>query len=709
MSTLDDFDAVSSATPSAAPTQSGSILQAFDDAARAASAPPPPPAPPSSKTDRFLTGVGDLYTKTSQLAAHAVDAVGLSGVADTFDKAVSDKTGLPYTPVGQFDQKVDQREQQYQASRASAGSDGFDWMRLFGNVANPVNYAVPQLGGASTLARVGSGALQGAVSNVISTPTTGEDLKNFWGSQAKLGAWGALGGGAGTVAAEASAPLVNKAVAPLRTLLNTGGKDSAPQADALASQAFKDKGIDPSAVNPDMFGWFRKQVQESLKSGEAPSPTTLANVAEASSLPVPVPLLRGQASRDPMQFAKEQNLRGIQGVGEPITDVLGQQNKALISNLDAMGAKNAPNVVDAGTTAISTIKKIDDQAKSSVTDAYNAFRNSTGKSLDVPLQGLAQDYARVAHDYGMDTIPQGVRNHLNDLGLLNGTQQKVFSVEDAENLLKVINKNYNRSNPQASAALDEIRRSVQGAIVQGTGADAAGTQAAQLAANARKMAAQRFSLIDSIPAYKAAITDTEPDKFIQKYFWNGNASEIGGLKRLLSLDPQALNTVKASVMGDLKQSALNNQSPENGIFSAAKYNGIVRDQNNTKRFQALFEPKEVQGLNSLGNVAEVAMLAPKASAVNTSNTTSAAVNAIQGAAKGGLPTKALSQIGGMDIPIASWAARGMAQHNGTKSLSSLVRQSTQPLSAADIDALNFLTKRSGAVGGVVGGSVLRQP
>lgn len=653
-----------------------------------------------------MTGVGDLYNKVSQLSAHAADAVGISGAVDKFDKAVSDKTGLPYTPIGQFDQKVDQREQQYQASRAAAESDGFDWMRLFGNVANPVNYAAPQLGAGSTLARIGSGALQGAVSNVISTPTTGDDLKNFWASQGKLGVYGALGGGASTVGAEALSPLVNKAVTPLRSLIG-GGQDAAAQTDGVVNKAFADKGIDPATVHPGVMGWFKNEVQNALKTGDKPDATTLANVAEAASLPVPIPLLKGQASRDPMQYAKEQNLRGITGVGEPITSILGQQNKAFIANLDAMGAKNAPNVVDAGTTAISSIQKLDQTAQDKVTAAYNAFRNSTGRDLDVPLQGVAQDYARVAHDYGMDTIPQGVRNHLNDLGLLSGTQQKVFSINDAENLLKVINKNYDPSNKQGAAALDEIRRSIQGAIVNGTGADAAGTEAAQLAAQARGLAAQRFSLIDNIPAYKAAITKAEPDKFIQKYFWNGNVSQINGMKKLLSMDPEALGAVKSSIMGDLKQTALNDRSTQNGIFSEAQFNRTIRDQNNAKRFQALFEPKEVQGLNSLGNVAEVALLDPKAAAVNRSNTAAAAANLVQGAAKGGIGTQALSHLGGMDIPIASWAARGMAQKSGTKSLSSLVRQATQPLSPADFDALNLLTKRSGAVGGVAAGSLTR--
>jgi hypothetical protein len=44
-----------------------------------------------------------------------------------------------------------------------------------------------------------------------------------------------------------------------------------------------------------------------------------------------------------------------------------------------------------------------------VSIAYDAFRNATGRELNVPLQGLAQDYARLVDDFG-DAIPSAVRN-----------------------------------------------------------------------------------------------------------------------------------------------------------------------------------------------------------------------------------------------------------------------------------------------------------
>lgn len=668
---------------------------------------PGAPATPSTKLQRFGTGLADLPNKGAQLLTHMLPQP-VVDAGNQFNNYLADKTGLvARVPAGGVDQMVNDRETAYQASRAAAGSTGFDWMRLSGNVANPANYVLPGAGAATTLGRIGVGALQGAGMSVATTPTTGADQENFWGSQGKLATVGALLGSGLTGLSEAASPYVGAAYSSLKSLMTPSSSAGATSSAAskFADAAFTAKGIDPATVDPSIRAQFAKQVQESMAAGVAPDAKTAGNLAEAASLPVPVPLLKGQASRDPMQYAKEMNLRGVQGVGEPIQGVMGQQNTALINNLDAMGAKGAPNVVDAGQTAINTLRNVDKQAQQGVSAAYNAFKASTGKAMDVPLQGVAQDYARIADEYGMSTIPEGVRNQLNGLGLNSGTQLKTFTIDNAENVLKIINKNYDPSNPAASSALDELRRSIQGAITTGAGSDAVGGQAALLAQAARRTAAARFNMIDTVPAYKYAISGSNPagpapDKFLQKFFWNGNAGDVANLKTLVGgADPQALQSVKSAIMGDIKQTTLSNQSPENGIFSQARYNGLVRDQNNSARLGAMFEPQEMAAMQRLGNVAENVLLPPKASAVNSSNTSSAAANLVQIAAQGGLGTKALSMAGKAQIPIVSPIAGAAANKSSGSSLADLVRQSTQPLAAPKFDPLGTLTGLSGAVGG----------
>lgn len=687
------------------PASSSNILDAFDQANKAASA-TPAPATPSTKMQRFGSGLLDLPYKASQLFSHVLP----DGAADTVNnvnKWLASKTGTEYVPVQDVDNKVNQREQEYQGGRAAAGSNGFDWMRLAGNIANPVNY-IPLVRGATaatTLGRVGVGAANGAYSAVLSTPTTGEDQKDFWGSQAKTATIGGLMGGMLTAGAEAASPYVSKAITKLNSFVRGTSQESAANAVKMVDQAFASKGINPGSIDPSIRAQFVKQVQTALDTGTSVDSKTLENLAEAASLPVPVPMLKGQASRDPMQFAQEMNLRGIQGTGEPIQGVMQAQNRALVENLDHMGARNAPNIVDAGQSAINTIKSIDDQARQSVSAAYEKFRQATGRDLDVPMSGIAQDYARTLSDFG-ETIPGAVRKRFESYGLMNGNQTKVFSIGDAEDLIKTINKNYDPANRAQANALDELRKSVQNAITTGAGVGEGG-EAAELAKQARMMAAQRFKLIEAVPGYKAAISGAAPDDFIKKYFWQGKSGEIYNLKKVLASDPSTLSDVKSAIVGQLKDSAINKQSDANGIFSQAAYNKIIRDQNNVKRFGALFEPEEFSGLQRLGNVAENVLLEPKASAVNRSNTASAAANMVQTAAQGGLGTKALSLASKANIPVASPLAGWAAGRSGSSTLADLVRKSTQPLTANDIDALGFMTRYSGQAGGAAAGSAQR--
>ena len=705
MSSLSDQFAADSASIGDTPSKPKSISQQFADDANSVqeNSQNAKPIQPSSILDRVGTGAADFVHKSAQLISHVFpDFIAEPG--RKFNNAAADWIpGIAKIPEGGIDQMVNDRENEYQAQRKAAGSTGFDWARLAGNLVNPANF-IPGAGQANLLK---SGAI-GAAAAVSSTPTTGDDQDNFWLNQAKLASGGAVFGSAAQGVANAASPFVSAGMKKLSSLLPKSANDISQDAGNIVGDALNSKGIDPSSIAPEIQSRFKNEVQKSLDANITPEPRTLQNYVEAQSLPVPVPILRGQASRDPMTYAKEMNLRGINGVGEPITNVMTAQNRALIDNLDQMGAGNAPNIVDAGQKAIDTLKSIDDQARASVTDAYNKFKNATGKSLDVPLQGVAQDYARIAHEYGMSTLPEGVRNQLNSLGLMSGNQMKTFGIDDAENILKVINKNYDSSNRPQASALDELRRSIQGAITQGSASDNLGGQAAQLAQNARALAAKRFQLIDSVPAYKAAISDAAPDKFLQKYFWNGNAGDIANMKSLInSADPQALNSIKSSVLGDIKQSTLNNQSSDNGIFSQAKFNGIVRDQNNSKRIGALFEPDEASLLSRIGNVAENVMLPPKASAVNSSNTSSSAANLVKAAAQGGSGAKLLSLLGKGNIAVVSPVAQALADKAGKTSLADMVNSAASPLSVNDLNALKYFTIPA-ALGGYTTGSLKKQ-
>nr|MDP9124033.1 hypothetical protein [Pseudomonadota bacterium] len=138
--------------------------------------PDTPAAKPNTFVDRVVQGVFDPIHGGAQLLTHALP----SGVVDAGNKVnnwIADHTGntdflkrIPEPGVagpvagqpGGVDQMVQERERQYQAERAAAGSTGYDWGRFIGATVSPANVAVARMipgGAAALLPRVGAGAV----------------------------------------------------------------------------------------------------------------------------------------------------------------------------------------------------------------------------------------------------------------------------------------------------------------------------------------------------------------------------------------------------------------------------------------------------------------------------------------------------------------------------------------------------------------------
>ena len=611
-------------------------------------------------TEAALASAGGSMTKAF-LATQQLASKGLTKVGEmTGSKTLTGLGRAGQLSAQQGLESVDNATAPYAEAHPTASTVG----SVAGLVGYPGNYVIPGGGAAATIPSVlARGAVTGAVLNTLTTPVEDNSSDtSFLAEKGKQALAGAAGGSAGALVAKGAAETVGgvakwlsstsvgKTVADAFTKgVNSvknrlpGGANVAEAADTTVTKGLTEAGVNPAQVPADTLAHLKDQVADALQKGGTLDSQVVQRSLRAGSLPEPVPMLKGQLTRNAMDFAKEQNLRGVQGVGEPITEVLTSQNRALIKNLDHLGADKGANVVDAGEAAIGALQSADVKAKQIVSDAYGAFRAATGKDLDVPLHGVAQDYARVVEDFG-DAIPSAVRRKFEGLGLLSGTQQKVFSINDAEGLIKTINANYDPSNRVAARALGELRTSVQNSIADGAGSSAQGAEAAFLAKSAREAAKLRFNQIENTPALKDAILGKEPDKFIQKHVLQGNVSQIKNLMdTLLAENPQAADALSDAVVAHIKRHVLNGATDENGIFSQAKLKAFTNDPNMAARLKEVLGTDRFATLKQLNSVAEDALYAPKASAVNTSNTASAAQNlkdATQGGVSHGLLTLA---------------------------------------------------------------------
>jgi hypothetical protein len=138
----------------------------------------PPALPkPSTALGRFITGMMDPVLGFAQMAArsgYTDPETGARGVASPED----------------IDRYVSQRETEYGARRALAGSSGFDWARTGGNIAATAPLMALPGGQASALGRVGAAAATGAGQAMLQPADVqpGETFANEKAKQALIGA-----------------------------------------------------------------------------------------------------------------------------------------------------------------------------------------------------------------------------------------------------------------------------------------------------------------------------------------------------------------------------------------------------------------------------------------------------------------------------------------------------------------------------------------
>jgi hypothetical protein len=673
----------SAGAATSAPAATGLAAQFLADAAA--------PVPASAAGG---TGAAEKPSAAGQLAHQLglTARAGITGVTslpamagDALNAGINKVFGTHLAPVSQSVQNLEnsaglpqpqnstERVVQDAASAMAGVAPSVGIGKMLAGAASPVAQAVGQglqaTPGAQILGSAGAGAGSGSARELGLGP-------GYQIGAALLG--GAAGVGAGSLATAGARALAPRAMMEPRVTpaaaasLADSGVDQAvnelgPQARlSYAPEASMTGPVDPS--NPGaMMSPTKQQVAAAIQQNPGLSPAAALRNQDFQTLGIQPTL--GQITRDPTQFAQELNMRGVSGVGEPLANRFNQQNTQLQQALYGL-AGNPSDTYQAGSAIKGSLKAIDNQMSQQVSDAYAAARASSGKNLDVPLTGLAQDYAQVLNDFG-DKVPSGVRNNFNQLGLMGGTQQKVFSIENAENLLKVINANQS-NDPATNAALGTLRNSVKNAILSAD--DKGGVYAP-----ARALAAQRFALQDKIPALEAAATDSiNPDDFVRRYLIGGKTDQVGALANLLkSQDPGAFNEARSQIGAQLALKGFGNNVAGDAPFKPSGYAQQMQAFGPTK-LAAFYTPDELAQLNAIGRVGSYMNAFPSSAPVNTSNTASALGSLV------GSGVKKIPYVGGL---IENAQNRALVNRALAARLSDAAQQ---PINSATQNALGAL-------------------
>lgn len=534
---------------------------------------------------RVAIGAAEPILGAAQLAANAV------GVGE---------------PVNEHLQQLDRM------INAGRGDSGFDAARFAGNVISPVNAglakALPAV--TSTAGRAGVGAGAGAVGGAT-MPVTQED--GYWGNKGAQVATGATFGAVLTPVigkvVDVVASKVNAIADRFRTRTPEDLARASLQTDRLIEEAISEIGGTTADIPPQMLAGIRQEVNEALKSGKKLDAAALFRRREFEALGVDPTL--GQITRDPTQFARERNLRAA----DPrLTVRFNDQSRRLAEQLRNYG-QSADEPQAAGQRFIEHLANLDRMAGREVTKEYQAARQSSGRDLDVPLQGVAQDLQRVATDYG-SSLPDAIRSKLASFGILDGKQTKVFTVNDAELLLQQANKL--RGNDRATNnALNEVTAAIKRAVLQADDQGGAFSQA-------RSLAAKRFTLQDLVPALKASADgDASADKFVGQFLLRGETQEVQRLAKLLrETSPDLFQQARGQFGQEIMRAAYGENLAGDKALRPEMLAKVLR-QFGTDRLKAFFEPAEIAQLQRIARVGAFIESPPAAAPVNTSNTLTA--------------------------------------------------------------------------------------
>lgn len=636
----------------------------------------------TSAGGRFERGFMNPFHGAAQALMHALPKDAVNRINELANRIGGEGTilgslGIKGMKTEDMDRMLAEKEKEYQEA-VKVADPGFDVAGLLGEAASPTNLMLAGGGGAAVVAKEGVKktaaklGLLGAAAGGLQPVTSGEAFAGEKTGQIATGA----------VTGAVLGPVLMKAADSLGTYVSgklakgAGGKAAGDITQEVQTALAKD-GIDINQIPEGLRFEFMEDVKKSLREGTNLDPAALLRKADFKKLGIQPTL--GQVTRDPTQFSRELNLRGVPG-GEDIADRLALQQQQIQGKFQ-QGTRGAMEPYEAGAALIKDIEGKNFEMEQGVRKAYKAFKDSTGKEMEVSLQGLAQDFANINKEY---PIPAIVQNRFKEFGLLGGKQTKLMNVDDAEQLIKTINNNYNPMNPAEKRGLDNLRQAVIRSIDESS-ETATDTLTAQLAKTARATAKERFNVIAENPAFKAAINKkAAPDDFVKKYVIGGKADDLERLTNLVS--PETRNQMRVQFMRHLQNKAFGANVAGDASSRQASFNQELQNIG-TKKLTAILGKEQAEEMMSLGRVMAFIQSRPAGSSVNESNTASAVASLLT---KLGGPTRGMPIVGELVVkPLEAAKLR-------TKVKSALAAELPQGKTPLDPKVLRALSRLAGS-------------
>lgn len=394
-----------------------------------------------------------------------------------------------------------------------------------------------------------------------------------------------------------------------------------------------------------------------VSGGAAATPQALQRVTTAESLPVPVTLTKGAATRDAKQlaFEKEQIKSDL---GGPLRQRAEENNLQALQNFDALVEMTDAQLMDLSSTGGAVVKSLTEgltAAKNRTRAAYKAAEKAGELENNVTLNSVV--------DYINENIPEG------DLApILKAAQQKAIAigaaVPDADGRLV--------AQPITLKQAESLRQTFRRAGFEGADqfhggslkrafdveTEGMGGDLYKKARQTRLEQARKFenrAIVARLIKNRKGMEDPQvaADQVFRRSVLNSSPEEITFLKRVLLTSgkdgQQAFKELQGATVRHLRDEAtkgMGMDSMDRPMISPAKLHQSIQALDANGRLDAMLGKKNAQIVRDLDDVVRYVTTVPPGTLVNSSGTAGTLMAAIAEAGATGALT-------GLPLPIAT--------------------------------------------------------
>jgi hypothetical protein len=462
--------------------------------------------------------------------------------------------------------------------------------------------------------------------------------------------------GALTQAARSAAPITQataqRGAAAVQQAARTTGQAIAKPVQAATTAVRETLGMEAPAV-----ATTAPAAGARVSGGAAATPEAMRRTTTAESLPVPVQLTKGAATRDAQQlaFEKEQIKSDL---GGPLRQRAEENNLQALQNFDALAEMTDAQLMDLSSTGGAVVKSLTEgltAAKNKTRAAYKAAEKAGELENNVTLSSVV--------DYINENIPEG------DLApILKAAQQKAIAigaaVPDADGRLV--------AQPITLRQAESLRQTFQRAGFEGADqfhggslkrafdveTEGLGGDLYKKARQIRLDQARKFenrAIVARLIKNRKGMEDPQvaADQVFRKSILNSSPEEITFLKRVLLTSgkdgQQAFKELQGATVRHLRDEAtkgMGMDSQDRPLISPAKLHQSVQALDANGRLDVILGKKNAQTVRDLDDVVRYVTTVPPGTLVNSSGTAGTLMAAIAEAGATGALT-------GLPLPVAS--------------------------------------------------------